>query len=125
MVTDQQVVLLRKELVKGKTLTAAAAAAGMSERSGRNWRKRKFPSDRKRHRRHWRTRPDPFEGVWEEQIEPLLKADRDGVLQATTVLEWLDRQDPGRFAAAQLRTLQRRMRDWRALNGPDKKVYFP
>ena len=111
--------------MKGKILTAAAAAAGMSERSGRRWRNSELPSDKKKHRRHWRTHPDPFKGVWEEQIEPLLRVDKDGVLSANTILEWLDRQDPGRFAASQLRTLQRRMRDWRALNGPDKEVYFP
>ena len=109
--------------MKGKTLTAAAAAAGMSERSGRNWRDGKLPSQKKR--RRWRTRPDPFAGVWEEQIAPLLGVDKDAVLSANTILEWLDRQYPGRFPSSQLRTLQRRMRDWRALNGPDKEVYFP
>ena len=125
MVTDQQVVLLRKKLMKGKTLTAAAAAAGMSERSGRNWREGKLPSDKKKQRRRWRTRPDPFEDVWTETIEPLLQIDKDSVLQATTILEWLNRNNPGRFKATQLRTLQRRIRDWRALNGPGKEVYFP
>ena len=33
--------------------------------------------------------------------------------------------DTGRFSASQLRTLQRRLQDWRALNGPDQEVYFP
>ena len=28
-------------------------------------------------------------------------------------------------AASHLRTLQRRLQDWRALNGPDQEVYFP
>ena len=97
----------------------------MSERSGRRWRKGELPSDKKKHRRRWRTRPDPFAGVWEEHIVPLLRVDKDAALSANTILEWLDRQDPGRFAASQLRTLQRRMRDWRALNGPAKEVYFP
>ena len=78
--------------MKGKTLTAAAAAAGMSERSGRNWRDGKLPSQKKR--RRWRTRPDPFAGVWEEQIAPLLGVDKDAVLSANTILEWLDRQYP-------------------------------
>ena len=125
MVTDQQVVLLRNQIMQGKSLATAAAVAGMSERSGRRWRNSELPSDKKKHRRRWRTRPDPFAGVWEEHVEPLLRVDKDGVLSANTILEWLDRQDPGRFAASQLRTLQRRMRDWRALNGPDKEVYFP
>ena len=111
--------------MQGKSLATAAAVAGMSERSGRRWRKGELPSDKKKHRRRWRTRPDPFAGVWEEHIVPLLRVDKDAALSANTILEWLDRQDPGRFAASQLRTLQRRMRDWRALNGPAKEVYFP
>ena len=35
------------------------------------------------------------------------------------------RESEGRFSAAQLRTLQRRLQDWRALHGPDQEVYFP
>ena len=38
--------------------------------------------------------------------------------------EWLDERHPGRFNASHLRTLQRRIRDWRALNGPEREVYF-
>ena len=34
------------------------------------------------------------------------------------------RRYPGRFQAGQLRTLQRRFRDWRALRGADREVYF-
>ena len=37
----------------------------------------------------------------------------------------LEDKFPGRFSASQLRTLQRRLQDWRALNGPDQEVYFP
>ena len=68
---------------------------------------------------------DPFDGVWEEEIEPLLRDDLKGKLKATTIIEWLEEQHPGRFSASQLRTLQRRLQDWRALNGPDQEVYFP
>ena len=55
---------------------------------------------------------------------PLLKADVEGILAAPTILEWLDERYPGSFGRSHLRTLQRRMRDWRALNGPDREVYF-
>ena len=34
------------------------------------------------------------------------------------------RGTPGRFSKFQLRTLQRRIRDYRALYGPDREVYF-
>ena len=38
MVTDAQVRLLRKKMAEGKTIPVAAAAAGMSERSGHTWK---------------------------------------------------------------------------------------
>ena len=123
MITDRQVVLMRQKLMEGKTQEAAAAASGMSERSVRTWRKGPLPSEKKVRRRQ-RTRPDPFARVWDEEIVPLLKADVEGILAAPTILEWLDERHPGSFGRSHLRTLQRRMRDWRALNGPDREVYF-
>jgi hypothetical protein len=123
MVTDQQVRLLRQKRMEGKSQEAAAAAAGMSPRTARKWETGPLPSNAKRGRT-WRTRRDPFEGVWTEEILPLLERDTEGVLQATTLLELLETRYSGRFGVGQLRTLQRRIRDWRALHGPDREVYF-
>lgn len=124
MVKDTQVRLLRKRLMKGQTTEAAAAAAGMCERSGRTWKDGPLPSQTKGVRT-WRTRKDVFADVWETKVVPLLEADEDGSLEALTVFDELQRKNPGRFADGQLRTLQRRFRDWRALNGPGKHVIFP
>ena len=110
--------------MEGKTQETAAAMAGMCVRSARKWQDGPLPSETKQER-WWRTRPDPFDGVWEEEIEPLLRGDPTGKLKGTTIIEWLEEQHPGRFSASQLRTLQRRLQDWRALNGPDREVYFP
>ena len=110
--------------MEGKTQDTAAAVAGMSVRSARKWQSGPLPSETKQERR-WRTRPDPFEGVWEEEIEPLLQGDSGGRLKATTIIEWLEEKFPSRFSASQLRTLQRRLQDWRTLHGPDREVYFP
>ena len=60
MITDQQVVLLRQKLMEGKTQQAAAAVSATSERSVRRWQRGSLPSERRRNRRGWRTRPDPF-----------------------------------------------------------------
>ena len=81
-----------------------------------------MPSEKKK--RSWRTRPDAFSEVWDEEIVPLLRRDAREKLQATVLLEWLDERHPGRFNATHLRTLQRRLRDWRALSGPEREVYF-
>jgi len=69
----------------------------------------------------WQTRKDPFADVWPE-IEALLK--EDGRFEATTLFAWLQREYPGRFSDGQLRTLQRKIKRWRALEGPFKEVYF-
>lgn len=123
MVTDAQVRLLRRKLDEGKRQEGAAAVAGMSVRSARRWQRGALPSQA-RAPRHWRTRKDPFADVWESEVVPLLESDKDGELQATTILEVLEAARPGRFGPAHLRTLQRRIRDWRALYGPDRQVYF-
>ena len=124
MVTDQQVALLRQRQMEGKKQQTAAAMAGMSERSARKWQCGPLASETKQERR-WRTRPDPFDGVWEKEILPLLRGEAAGRLRATTIIEWLEEKVPGRFSASHLRTMQRRLQDWRALNGPDQEVYFP
>ena len=115
--------VLRQKLMEGKSQQAAAAASGMSVRTARTWQRGRLPSEKKGKRR-WRTRPDPFSEIWAKEVEPLLRSDVEGALKATTILEWLDERHPGRFSVSQLRTLQRRLRDWRALSGPDREVYF-
>jgi len=123
MVTDAQVRLLRKKMAEGKTVAAAAAAAGMSERSAYTWKQGPLPSETKGPRT-WRTRPDPFAAVWESEVVPLLRSDETGVLEATTVLAELQRRHGDAYGPAQLRTLQRRMQQWRAMHGPGKEVMF-
>src|SRR5690606_32169317 len=119
MVKDKQVQLLRLKMAEGKTIEAAAAAADMSVRSAHNWKTGPLPSQTKKHR-HWRTRQDPFEGVWEADVVPLLERDEAGALEVTTILAELGRRYGDRFDERHLRTLQRRVRDWRTLHGPGK-----
>ena len=110
--------------MEGKTQEAAAAAAGMSVRSARKWERGGCPSQDARPR-HWRTRRDPFAAVFTNEVIPLLEADQAGVLEAKTILAELERHHPGQFGTGQLRTLQRRLREWRVMEGPHKEVYFP
>jgi hypothetical protein len=58
----------------------------------------------------WRTRKDPFEEVWPEILLGL-QADLDATAQS--LLDRLQQVYPGRYAEGQLRTLQRRVREWR------------
>ncbi len=123
MVSDEQVRLLRQKLMEKKSQETAAATAGMSVRAARKWQHGALPSDTKSPR-SWRTRVDPFADVWDAELVPLLESDEAGVLEATTLLEVLEERKPGQFAVGQLRTLQRRLRDWRAVHGPEREVYF-
>jgi DNA-binding XRE family transcriptional regulator len=124
MVTDEQVRRLRQKRMQGKTQAAAAASAGMSERTARAWERGSLPSEA-RQPRSWRTRSDPFAAVWASEIEPLLVRDAEGVLESAFLFEQLVERYPDRFAAGQVRTLQRRVREWRALHGPAREVFFP
>lgn len=123
MVSDAQVRLYRQKRMDGKTQAAAAASAGMSIRTAREWDAGPSPSATK-HPRDWRTRPDPFSSVWSTEIEPLLQRDHKGVLEAKWMLAELCLRYPTQFHEGQARTLQRRFRDWRALHGPEPEVYF-
>ena len=109
--------------MSGKTLAAAAAAAGMSERTARRWQHGALPSTAKAPRT-WRTREDPFADVWASEVVPQLVADTAGRLQVLTLFKALCRRHPGRFRPGQLRTLQRRVREWRVQYGPDREAYF-
>ena len=79
----------------------------------------RLPSEAKKPRQH-RTRKDPLDGVW-ERIEAQLIENAE--LQSTTILAWLIREYPGQFDQTHLRTVQRRVRQWRALTGPAKEVF--
>ena len=103
LVTDAQVRRLREKRMAGKTLAAAAAAAGMSERAARKWQSGALPSTEKPPRT-WRTREDPFVDVWQSEVVPQLVADSDGRLQVLTLFRALCGRHPGRFQPGQLRT---------------------
>ena len=93
----------------------------MTEKTARRYRTLgKLPSESKIER-DWRTRPDPFESVWPQVEEQLIV---NPGLQAKTLFAWLQREHPGQFQDGQLRTLQRRIKQWRATDGPAKEVFF-
>ena len=107
---------------KNKSQELAAAKAGISERSARRIESlATLPSQTPR--RYWRSRVDPFADVWDAEVMPLLKGAPK--LMAVTLLRKLQDDHPERFPDGVLRTLQRHIRHWRALEGPAKEVFFP
>ncbi|RPJ51897.1 MAG: IS21 family transposase [Methanobacteriota archaeon] len=106
----------------GMRLGTAAAKADMDEKTARKYRSLgKLPHE-VRVEHLWRTREDPFDDVWAGMQETLRI---NPGLEAKTLFEDLQRRYPGRFNDGQLRTLQRRVKIWRALEGPPREVFFP
>ncbi len=120
-ITQAQVKLYMKTREAGYTQAVSAAKSGMGERTGRTIEKgqRVAPETKER---NWRTRTDPLSAVWESVIEPMLKVTPE--LQAITLLEYLQSTYPGKYDDNVLRTLQRRVHQWRLLHGPAQEVMF-
>lgn len=88
---------------KGITQHISAMKAGISVRSGRRIEKGQRA---KNSVRHWSTRKDPLEAVWDSMLVPLLK--ERPVLTPTTLLEMLQDKYPGQYPNSFRRTMQRR-----------------
>jgi len=123
MITIRQYQRLIYEHNQRSNMSRSAMKASVCRNTAKKYIKAgKSPAELKIHH-HWRTRPDPFAVVWESTVVPMLKKEPE--LMAITILEWLEASNPGQFYPGQLRTLQRKIKHWRLLHGPEKEVYFP
>lgn len=114
---EQLYMTLRKS---GMSQLTSAVKSGISERSGRAIETGERVSPLKAH--NWRTRKDPFEAVWSTELVPMLEAAPG--LQALTLLEHLQLNYSEQYPDKLLRTLQRRVKRWRAISGPTQEVIF-
>ena len=90
----------------------AASKAGMDPKTARKYLAlNRLPSEVEKER-HWRTREDPFGEVWDQVRQQI---EESPGLEAKTLFEWLQREHPGRYSDGQIRTLQRRIKLWRAM----------
>lgn len=106
-----------------KTLEELAAKASMHEQTARKYiNAGDLPSQLKQEH-DWRTRKDPFTDDWDSKIKPFLETNSG--LEAKTLFEYLQRETPGKYQDGQLRTMQRRVKTWRATEGPPQEVMFP
>jgi hypothetical protein len=119
-ITQQQESLYMSKRKQGQSQETSAAKAAISERSGRRIEKgerQSIPGSR-----HWRTREDPLESIWEKELVPLLE--KESQLTGLTLWEYLEDEHAGLFPYSVLRTLQRRVKHWKATQGPAKVVIF-
>jgi len=122
MVTDQQVRRLFAMQNKYEYQHQAADAAGISSKTAHKYLKKgKLPSQCKVEHT-WPTRQDPFVDDWAFVVQML--EDTQATLEAKTIFEYLQRAYPGKYHNGQLRTLQRRVKAWKALYGPSKEIFF-
>jgi hypothetical protein len=103
------------------TQEIAASKAGMDIKTARKYLRAKVLPGELKADRHWRTHKDEFSDVWPEVKEQLTA---NPGLEAKTIFAALQRRHSERFADGQLRTLQRKVKHWRATEGPAQEIYF-
>lgn len=103
-----------------ETPAIAAAKAGFSTATAYRFENDpRLPSTRTAPR--GRRRPDPLAAVWEAEIVPMLTAAPG--LRVVAVFEEMLRRHP-ELGDGIRRTMERRVRSWRAVHGPEREVIF-
>lgn len=98
----------------------AAAKSGFSQATGyRLDQDPRLPSQRGKERA--RRRPDPLADIFDAEIVPLLQAAPG--LRAVAIYEEMCRRHPDLDRGIR-RTMERRIRTWRAIHGADQEVIF-
>ena len=98
----------------------AAAKAGFSTAAAYRFEKdQRLPSQKQEPRE--RRRPDPLARIWDREIVAMLEAAPG--LRPVAIFEEVRRRHP-EIGAEIRRTLERRIRAWRAIHGPDREVIF-
>jgi transposase InsO family protein len=108
------------KLRQTKSVAVAAAKAGFSTATGyRIDSDPRLPSHKTKPR--GRRRPDPLEHIFDSEVVPLLKAAPG--LRAVAIFEEMVRRHP-ELGSGIRRTLERRIRSWRAVHGEEQEVIF-
>jgi hypothetical protein len=115
-IREAQRVIAQLEIGIAKCVTAqtTSALSGFVGSLSTAWRDGEVrPTHRKRNSgpRTYRTRLDPFDAVW-PQVQQWLNEQPD--INAKELFLRLQESMPGAFASGQLRTLQRRVKEWRS-----------
>ena len=105
---------------QAETPSVAAAKAGFSTATAyRIEQDPRLPSQKKAP--HGRRRQDPLATVWDSEVVPLLKSAPG--LRPVAIFDEILRRHP-EIGVGIRRTLERRIRTWRALNGAEQDVIF-
>ena len=121
MITNKQYQRLMSEYEKTGKIIVSALKADMHPQTARKYIAAATPPGQLQKPHTWRTRPDPLVKIWPEVAAMLRDAPE---LEARTLFEhFLARPDSG-LEESHLRTFFRRVRHWRATQGPEREVFF-
>jgi len=121
MINQQQLTRLVVEFQREGNLSMSAIKAGMDRKTARKYVTSGMARLPECEPRRWRTRADPLSGVWARAEEYLRAAPE---LEATALFERLLLTEGDALQERQLRTFQRRVRQWRLEHGAEPEVMF-
>jgi transposase len=122
MINSQQRIRLVTEFQRTGSIGMSALKSGMDRKTARKYLAHPELLSQPRPTRDWRTRPDTLTVIWPEAELRLSTAPE---LEAKALFEHLLLLRPEQAQVAQLRTFQRRVRQWRLEHGPAPEVIFP
>jgi hypothetical protein len=121
VVTRNQLTKLVRERNQGTTISMSAMKAGMSRKTGSKYLAQDDALEQRQDPHLWRTREDPLKAIWPPALLMLREAPE---LEAKALFEHLLPACGGKVEEKQLRTFQRRVKQWRLAEGPGKEVFF-
>ena len=121
MITKQQYQRLMSEYEKTGSVRDSAMKADVDRHTARKYLEAgKGPAELQA-QHTWRTRPDPLAKIWPQVMVMLREAPE---LAAKTLFEHFMAQPDCGLDESHLRTFFRRVRHWRATQGPEREVFF-
>lgn len=121
MVTDHQVLALWKEFKKTKVVKISALRTGMDRKTAAKYINQSILPSETIKDRIWKTHNDKLESIW-AKAEEFLNVSPE--IEAKALFEHLLENYPDKIMASQLRTFQRRVKQWRTKHGDNQEVYF-
>jgi len=121
MITNQQYRRLMSEYAKTGKITVSALKADVDRQTARKYIQAAQGPRRLQAQHTWRTRSDPLEKVWPEVRAMLWHAPE---LEAKTLFDYFRVRPQSGLDERHLRTFFRRVRHWRATEGPEREVFF-
>jgi len=121
MITKQQYQRLMKEYKKTGKIAVSALKADMARHTAGKYIAAGQCPGELQVQHTWRTRPDPLEKIWPEVTQMLQTAPE---LEAKTLYEYFLARPESGLEESHLRTFYRRVRQWRATEGPEREVFF-